>query len=175
MTDIVLAIDPGPSKSAYVLYGNPRVLGKGIVDNEDLLKFIYNGRWAGTPVVFEQVAGMGKTVGKAVFETVFWTGRLFQAAKTVSPSVGRITRGAVKMHVLGQIKGGDVQVRNALIVRFGGNRFAKGTAKDPGPLYGVSSHMWSALALAVTWSDRARGCFSCEEEEETETPCLTFS
>lgn len=41
-------------------------------------------------------------------------------------------------------------MRQALIDRFG----APSTKKAPGLLYGVSSHMWAALALAVCAHDR---------------------
>jgi hypothetical protein len=39
----------------------------------------------------------------------------------------------------------DANIRQALIDRFG----AVGTKKMPGPLFGVSSHYWAALAVAV--------------------------
>ena len=49
----------------------------------------------------------------------------------------------------------DANVRAALIDRFGpSKRKAIGLKATPGPLYGVHSHMWSALAVAVTYGDR---------------------
>ncbi len=44
----------------------------------------------------------------------------------------------------------DSLVRQRLIEIHGGDRAsAVGTKKQPGPLYGVSSHAWQALAVAV--------------------------
>ena len=40
---------------------------------------------------------------------------------------------------------------------FGGKEAAVGTKKAPGPLHGVKSHLWSALALAVTHYDQLKG------------------
>ena len=44
----------------------------------------------------------------------------------------------------------DSLVRQRLIEMFGGDRAsAVGTKAKPGPLYGVASHAWAALAVAV--------------------------
>ncbi len=40
-------------------------------------------------------------------------------------------------------------MREALIHRFG----EQGSKKAPGPTYGIASHVWAALAVAVTYSD----------------------
>lgn len=40
----------------------------------------------------------------------------------------------------------DKFIRMALIDRYG----EPGTKKAPGPLFGISGHLWSALAVAVT-------------------------
>ena len=46
--------------------------------------------------------------------------------------------------------GADSRVRGAMIERHGGDRAtAQGNKRAPGPLYGVSSHAWQALGLAV--------------------------
>ena len=47
----------------------------------------------------------------------------------------------------------SMNIRQALIDRFGGKEKAIGLKKTPGPLYGISSHAWAALALAITYSD----------------------
>jgi hypothetical protein len=46
----------------------------------------------------------------------------------------------------------DQNIRQALIDRLG----PPGTKKNPGPTYGVTSHMWSALAVAVTAHDKLK-------------------
>ena len=52
------------------------------------------------------------------------------------------------------VQGVDVGVRglNDLLDRFGGSS-AIGLKRSPGPLYGVSKDVWSALAVAVTYAD----------------------
>jgi len=60
---------------------------------------------------------------------------------------------AVKMHLCGQARAKDANIRQALIDRFGGAA-AIGRKAAPGPLYGISGDVWQALGLAVTWWDR---------------------
>ena len=51
----------------------------------------------------------------------------------------------------------DSLVRQRLIEMHGGERrAAMGTKKAPGPLYGVSSHAWAALAVAVAAQEPVR-------------------
>ena len=90
-------------------------------------------------------------VGAEVFDSVFWTGRFAQVWHP--RPFTRLLRAKVRGH-LHAIKGGDPAVRAGLLLRFGGYKeVAIGTKKKPGPLYGIKSHMWSALALAVTFWD----------------------
>lgn len=67
-----------------------------------------------------------------------------------------MTRRAVKLHLCGSMRAKDGNIRQALVDRFGGQAQAVGTKKAPGPLFGLSSHRWSALAVAVTWWDTRR-------------------
>lgn len=54
----------------------------------------------------------------------------------------------------------DSTVRRAVLDRFsqtgGGKEPALGTKAEPGPLYGMSGHIFSALAVAVTAAETAR-------------------
>jgi hypothetical protein len=115
-------------------------------------------------------------VGREVFETVFWTGRFFEAATRRGAAVSRLPRKTIKIHLCGSARAQDSNIRVALCDRFGGSERAKGTKKAPGPLFGIKSHEWAALALAVTWSDlnaknadpsavSARQCFAGEAHE----------
>ena len=63
--------------------------------------------------------------------------------------VRRVFRMAVKMHLCHSAKAKDANIRQALIDRLG----PPGTKKAPGPTYGVTSHAWPALAIAVTVAD----------------------
>jgi len=69
-------------------------------------------------------------------------------------SVIRITRNEVKLHLCNSTRVKDAGIRQVIIDRFGGKAIAIGKKANPGPFYGVKSHLWSALAVAVTHMDR---------------------
>lgn len=146
----VLAIDPGCDQSAFVLFDGARVSDHGLVPNADMLRRLRDRSFGGpgTLTVLEQIESFGMAVGRETFETVFWAGRFAQAAGRF----GRLPRSTVKLHLCRSRKAKDGNIRQALLDRFGGNG-AVGTAKQPGPLRGISSHRWAALAVAVTWWD----------------------
>ena len=153
MSDVV-AIDPGTKESGYCHLIGGGIAACGTLSNDILLDWLTNDHFGDVAVVFEKVTSYGKVIGASTLETVFWTGRMFQAAKRPEyfhRVVSRISRLDVKMHMCRSAKAGDKDIRKALIARYG----AKGTKAHPGPLYPVSGHAWAALALAVTWLDRA--------------------
>jgi hypothetical protein len=147
---IVLAIDPGPTRSAWCLYGpGTEALDFGTEDNPVILAESLS-RYVVDCVVIEKVESFGMAVGAEVFETVFWSGRFAERASMVGLRVDRIGRKAVKLHLCGTHRAKDPNIRQALVDRFGD----KGTKAHPGFLYGVSGDVWSALAVAVTWTDK---------------------
>ncbi len=143
---LILAIDPGPTESAWVLW-NGRLLDFGKDDNGHVLAVIRDWRNEERCVI-EQVASYGMPVGAEVFETVYWSGRFAQAFG--ADRVSRIPRLQIKMHVCHNSRANDGNIRQALIDRFG----RPGTKKQPGLLYGVTKDVWAALAVAVTWWDQ---------------------
>lgn len=151
----VLAIDPGPTASAFVLFDGDRVLDQGHLDNEALLERLIAREFgpAGYVTAIEQIESMGMAVGRETFETVFWSGRFAQA--TCRP-FDRVTRRDVKLHLCGTMRAKDQHVRQALLDKFGGRRAAMGRKASPGPLHGVGSHRWAAVAVAVTWWETKR-------------------
>ena len=159
----VVAIDPGYRESAWVTFDGRRIVAHGIQPNADLLARFsapFGIRTFGLlhepmTLVLEQIESFGMAVGREIFETVFWTGRLYEAGFRVATRTERMTRRAVKLHLCHSSQAKDANVRQVLIDRFGGSS-AKGTKKSPGPLYGISSHEWAALAIAVTWWDTRR-------------------
>ena len=169
---IVIGVDPGPTQSAFVvLRDGERVMDKGIVPNDWLAGYLrdYGNQLVvihPKAIVFEQVESFGMAVGKDIFETVFETGRLFQVVAEVAT---RLPRKAVKMHLCHSMRAKDSNIRQALIDRFGGSKSAAiGLKRTPGPLYGVRSHEWSALAIAVTWFDQHEGETDDNEKESHE-------
>lgn len=144
---MILAIDPGTIQSGFVVFDGRRVWQSGILANAMMLQAVTDGRGltvAPDVLAIEKVEAMGMAVGAEVFETVHWSGRFLQA--WVDPSqVRRITRRQVKLGLCGSMRAKDPHIRQALIDMLG----APGTKAKPGSTYGVSSHAWSALAVAV--------------------------
>lgn len=153
----VLAIDPGTDRSAWVCFSGITLMGRGLEDNTRVLERVYAARAQGLPgrpshLAVEMIASYGMAVGHEVFRTCLWIGRFVEAW---SGPHTLIYRQDVKLHLCKDSRARDANVRQALIDRFGpGKDKAIGTVKRPGPLHGVSNDVWSALAIAVTFSDR---------------------
>lgn len=149
----VLAIDPGNVESAYVILHGSRLVEFAKLENEALLTRLPYFRLEATELAIEMIASYGMPVGREVFDTCVWIGRFIEA--WAAPYT-RIYRKDVKMHLCGQTaKVDDAVIRQALIDRYGpGKDKAIGRKATPGPLYGVSSDVWAALAVAVTHADR---------------------
>lgn len=138
----VLAIDPGPVKSAFVVWDGT-VLDYGTVDNVVLREFFtYRLSFRTRHIAIEMVACYGMPVGREVFETCLWIGRFIECARPVS--VNLVYRKDVKLHLCGTARAKDGNIRAALIDKHG----APGTKKAPGKTYGISGHLWAALAVA---------------------------
>jgi hypothetical protein len=56
-----------------------------------------------------------------------------------------IFRKDIKLFLCGTMRAKDANIRQALIDKIG----PQGTKKTPGPTYGIKSHTWAALAVAV--------------------------
>ncbi len=148
----VLAIDPGPTESAFVCLRGGDHLGEfEKLPNQQLLDKLDRACWVGDVVVIEMIASYGMAVGAEVFETCVWIGRFMQACGKTP--VHRLTRNQIKNHLCHSSKAKDANIRQALIDRFGGAD-AIGKKAKQGPLYGVSGDVWAALAVAVTYMDQ---------------------
>lgn len=147
---MVLAIDPGHIQSAYVVYAPETeiIVYHGIMENE---KFLYEEMplhfGIGTSAVIEMIQGMGMAVGKEVFETVFWIGRIWERLEIPKELVYRKD---IKLHLCGTLRAKDSNIRQALIDRFG----APGTKKAQGKTYGLKADEWQALACALYFSEK---------------------
>lgn len=148
MSKIIAAIDPGTTHSGWVIYADGSPLASGVSENGDLLSdFTFHSEKADL-IAIEMIASYGMAVGAEVFETCLWIGRFMQA---LGPHKVRLVyRKEVKSHLCGSQKAKDANIRQALIDRWGGKAEAIGNIKKPGPLYGIKSHAWPALAVAVT-------------------------
>lgn len=144
----ILAIDPGTTHSGVVLFDGSRVIESGVIENGGVFDIL--GRIPpDVTVAIEMIASYGMAVGAETFRTVWWTGRFadrWEQRTQILPI--EVYRQKVKLHLCHTSKAKDANIRQALIDRFGGSS-AIGKKATPGPLYGVSSHAWAALAVAV--------------------------
>ncbi len=144
----ILAIDPGPQQSAYVEWENNQIRESGIVSNSELLTHIegYAEVCSDPVLVIEGMQSYGSIIGKSTIDTLIWVGRFVEAwhqLTTKEPAL--ITRPTIKAHICGNAKANDSNVREALMDRIG----PQGMKRAPGPTYGIKTHLWAALALAI--------------------------
>ena len=145
---IILGIDPGTTISGWATYDDTgKVIASGVSDNEELLLAL-PGLEADI-LAIEVFEARGMPIGNESIETIIWTGRFIQAWPHKWRSV---KRSAVKQHLCGTNKAKDSNIRQALIDKLG----PPGTKCKPGGTYGVTSHAWAALAVAV-YADETNG------------------
>ncbi|WDI91942.1 hypothetical protein JH280_11390 [Xanthomonas campestris] len=142
----ILAIDPGTEESGWVILWDGRVLASGIAANESMLHQLrMEGYGDIDTLAIEMIASYGMPVGREVFETCVWVGRYQQAWRSPE-AVQLVYRRDVKLHLCGNAKAKDANIRQALLDLIG----PQGTKRAPGPTYGVKSHAWAALGVAAT-------------------------
>ncbi len=147
---LVVGVDPGTNQSAFVLFDGRNVVSHGIEENCHLLT---HALWARKQVFCEMIASYGMAVGATVFATCIWIGRFMQNAQMQGGDVSLVFRRDVKLHLCNSPRAKDGNVRQALIDRVG----VQGTKKNQGPTYGIKSHEWAALAVAVYGWDQIFG------------------
>lgn len=149
------AIDPGTTESAYVVYDDGKIIDNAILSNDVLLEILRSSKPT-HKLAIEMIASYGMPVGKDVFETVLWIGRFIEAW---GGPFEKVYRTDVKMHLCKNTRAKDPNIRQALIDRYppvgGGSTPQIGVKDQPGPLYGMKSHLWAALAVAVTSAEAA--------------------
>ena len=169
MNDVeIFAIDPGNTKSAYVVMRVERAQGDklsfdpkkatilkfGKVENDEVAKALYAFDYEETLeqfVVIERVASMGMAVGREVFETCEWIGRFTECAHRFP--VKYVYRLEEKITLCNSSKAKDANIRQALIDTYAKFDFknGRGTKATPDTLYGFHADVWSALAVATTF------------------------
>ena len=149
---MILAIDPGTKESGWVRFDGDCILESGLSPNADLLArlrivggYIANGLHMPMALAIERFEARGMPIGDESVQTILWTGRFVQAWHKPDEVV-MVKRSAVKLHLCGTTRAKDGNIRAALIDALG----PRGTKKAPGGTYGVSSHAWAALGVAVT-------------------------
>ena len=157
----LLCVDPGPSTSGVVIYDDMRQEIDGVWSeyvNQELIDTMPALRSSTDYMVVEWVKNYGMSVGESVFLTVEYIGRLRQVYGW-NRSV-KLPRLEVKELLCHTHHAKDSNIRQALIDRFPATGHGSvpqiGTKKHPGPLYGVKSHAWAALALGVAYAEKGR-------------------
>ena len=148
----IIAIDPGTTESAYVVWDGVEVTRKGIIDNEVMLEMLRDPPTLSCPMVIEQIRCYGMAIGATTLDTVFWSGRFWEAWKGDKHLMPRLD---VKKHICHNGAAKDSNILQALVDRFayGTRNRGKGIKKEPGFFYGFKDDIWQAMALAVTYWD----------------------
>ena len=178
---VICGIDPVTEKIGFLLFDEHKVCVtfSSEMMNEVILEILRGDySFPGIPdactwseLYIEDIESMGLTVGKSTFVTVKWIGKFEEAyAGRTKRKAVEVSRGDEKITLCGArtyldkttgkrrgVK--DAEIRRAVIDRFpptgGGKNPQVGTKKEPGPLYGVKGHCWSALAVLITGMENA--------------------
>lgn len=166
----VIAIDPGPMKSAMVFYDSEskQVIDYTLEDNETVRKYLHWDELMGltaedgsyppllveyTPPYAMQTKTGHSYVPNQVVLTAVETGRFIECYDGPHELVSRLD---VKKQLLGRTTGNDANITQAILDRYGGSRLtAVGLKKSPGPLYGLKKDLWQALAVAIAYTEQA--------------------
>lgn len=153
-TETVMGIDPGNIETAYCLLRGREILRFGKVPNAQMLTIL---RWRGNVpdgqvcitlkydhVACEMIVSYGLAAGASLFDTCVFIGEIRAAALREVTLVPRIQ---VKSHICHSGRAKDANIRQALIDLFG----PQGKKSAPGPTFGISADVWSALAIAETF------------------------
>jgi hypothetical protein len=152
----IIGIDPGTNEGAIVVWNvkDRKVVMHDIVSNNELLELLRHQSYS-DHISCETIMSYGQRVGVETFETCFFIGRIMEICHQRGQTFTPIKRkDAIMVHCASN-KASDADVRAAMIAYVG----EPGNKKNPGPTYGISSHEWSALAIATYLSAK----------EETET------
>lgn len=154
----VFAIDPGNTESAYCIVGTEelRPLAFAKLSNEELRAIVRSLETAiveADVVVIERVASYGMAVGRDVFETCEWVGRFAEAAIACGVPVEYVYRKDEKLHICGDVRAKDSNIRRALIDRFAAHdlKNGRGTKAKPDFFHGFAADVWQSYAVALTY------------------------
>lgn len=153
----VFAIDPGNTQSAYCVVDvkTLRPLEFAKLPNEELRERIKDFRFdEGDRAAVEMLQSYGYLIGKDVLETAVWIGRFSERLdrKLLHPAE-MVFRMEEKMHITGDSRAGDANIRRALIDRFCSHDFrtGRGTKAKPDFFHGFAGDVWAAYAVALTY------------------------
>jgi hypothetical protein len=172
----VLAIDPGSVESGWLVLSAPppaRPERFGISPNAELRGELQVG--ACDLVAIESVPAVyGRSALPALCDAIRWEGRFLERAELAGLRVLLVERARAKALLCRAANADDKDVRAELVRLWGGEERAFGAKASgkgktrgpavPGPLSGVTSHVWAALAVAM---------YAASELEKERHPLLT--
>lgn len=160
---MILALDVGTKQTGFCYIDNSTLkpIKFGKIDNEKIYNEIHNlaKMRCFRILAIEQFAHYGKntSVGSTTIEAITWNGKFIREAEQLGLPVEYVYRKEEKMLLLGSMKGGDTQIRHALIERFAKTENGKGTKDNPDYFYGFADDVWSAYSVGLVAIMRARG------------------
>lgn len=153
----IVAIDPGPERSALVVCEVPQ-------STERLPEIAYavmlpNNQmrlWLGARTfrcaLIEKISPYGQPIGWETIDTIMWAGRFLEVAGVTNVTL--MPRTDVKLALCGTTRRiTDAAIRGEIIHRYGGKDVAVGKQKTPGPLYALKADLWQAFALVMAWRE----------------------
>jgi hypothetical protein len=151
---MIIAIDPGNKDSAFVIMDETtyKPIEFNKIDNLVLAKILstFIQGYKIETCVIEMIYSYGTGVGKTIFETCVYIGRLVQICFENNVEVEFLPRATIKAHICHSSKAGDSNINAELRNRFGG----KGDKANPGFFHGFAYDVWSAFAIGTTYLDR---------------------
>jgi hypothetical protein len=155
---VILGLDPGPETSGVVVVTNtypPRVKGAWAALPIDKISIPPDA----SHVIIEWLSSYGTIVGDDTFMTALHAGMIKERAEKQGIQAHLLKRPDAAHELTGHRGAKDKQTKAAIreiyhdanMLTGGGSDKSKGTKKQPGPLYGVSSHSWDALAVIIAW------------------------
>ncbi len=148
----ILGIDPGNEESAYAIVNDKyEILSADKVSNDELLQVIDMMDYGA--ISLESIQSYGMPVGRTTFETCFMIGRIIQMASDRKKLCLLYPRPKIAQGIIGQGgKYNDATMRQALLIRFGGDK----KSEPLNILKGGGSDKRSAFATAVYHLDGAK-------------------
>lgn len=167
---LLLAIDPGPTVCGWLIFDTvtERVCGAEVLPVDAVLANLMTDGHRFDALAIETFEARGMPLGNESLETLIVTGQIIREwERERTDKACRVKRSAVKLHLCGNNRAKDPNVNAAVRDRFGGKSATVSPkaarpatrkrdavpARGAGTLYGVASHAWAALAVAVTWAD----------------------
>ena len=145
----IIGIDPGNKETAIVMISGGKILDHFYMPNDEALHQLKIMQLVNDSDIYcEMIASYGMPVGKSIFDTCLFIGRIIEAL----PDTKLITRNVVKNCICHSSKAKDANIRQALIDIYG----EQGTKKNQGGTFGISGDKWAALAVATAGARGAK-------------------